>query len=111
MPRKPGDECDQRRLVDIAPGKVLAAGHVVELVAKKAVVIDARKLNEQLGGGEAREQRRGADGNFTPTSQQPGIDLAAELLSRSCGRWEIPLLSKIDSRETASVAITRMLRP
>ena len=58
--RNPGDDGYQRWLVHVAPGEMLAAGHIVKLVAKNAVMIDPGKLDEQLRDGQTREHGRGA---------------------------------------------------
>ena len=77
---EPRDERDQRRLVDVAPGEVLAASHVVELVAKEAVARDARELRDQLDCGEAGEN--GGCGEGAPAHR--GVERAlAELLDAS----------------------------
>ena len=55
MAREPCDERDQRRLIHITPGEMLAAGNVVKLVAKKSVMIDAGELDEQLAGSQREE--------------------------------------------------------
>ncbi len=50
--RDPGDERDQRRLVNVAPGEMIAAGHVIKLVAEESVVIDAGELNQDFKDDE-----------------------------------------------------------
>ena len=61
MASQPRHESDQRRLVNVSPGEMLAARHVVELVAEEAIVIDSGKLDEELGSRKASQQGRGAD--------------------------------------------------
>lgn len=41
-------EWDERRLVDISPGEVIAADDVIELVAKVAVAVVEVDVEEQL---------------------------------------------------------------
>ena len=66
---EPRDERDQRRLVDVAPGEMLATGHVVELVAKEAVARDARELRDELDRGEPGED--GGRGEGAPARRHP----------------------------------------
>ena len=45
-------ERDERRLIDISPGQVVAAGHVVELVAEISVAVIEVTVEQQLGQGD-----------------------------------------------------------
>ena len=48
MPNDPGNQRDQGRLVHIAPGEMFAASHVIQFVAKKSIMVDSRKLDQQF---------------------------------------------------------------
>ena len=76
MARQPGDQSDQRRLVNVSPGKVLAAGHVIKLVPKKAVVVDARKLDGDFGNRQPPKSQGVRRGLRSGQSQRQAIDLA-----------------------------------
>ena len=43
-------------VIDVAPGEVLAAGEVVQLIAEDAVSLDDEEMEEQRQGSEGREQ-------------------------------------------------------
>ena len=58
MTREPGEEGDERRLVDVSPGQVLSAGHVIHLVAEIAVAIGSEELKEEKCGGDEEDNRR-----------------------------------------------------
>ncbi len=60
--RKPGDQRDERRLIDIAPGKVLSAGGVIEFISKITVAIGNEEVNRKRGHGKDSNERRGAYG-------------------------------------------------
>ena len=60
MTRQPRNQGNQRRLIYIAPGKMLAAGHVIEFVAEKSVMPNACKLQSDFRGGQSEQQARGA---------------------------------------------------
>ena len=59
MSSQPRNERDERRLVDVAPGEMLAAGDVIQFIPEIPVVIYSRELNDQLGYGEKREEQSG----------------------------------------------------
>ena len=44
MPRDPGDERDQWRLIDISPIEVLAAGQVIKFVAENSVTVRSEEM-------------------------------------------------------------------
>ena len=44
MPRDPRDERDQRRLIDISPIEVLAAGQVIKFVAENSVTVRSEEM-------------------------------------------------------------------
>src|SRR5271156_4012114 len=67
MASKPGDESDQRRLVNVTPGEVLAAGDVIEFVAEVPVMIDTCKLDEEFADGEKGEEEAGIAKRFRPS--------------------------------------------
>ncbi len=56
MANDPSNECDQRRLVHITPGEMLSASHVIQLIAEKSVMIDARELYQQFAEGQRQQQ-------------------------------------------------------
>ena len=59
MAGEPGDEGDQWRLVNVAPGEMFAAGEVIQFVAEISVMIDSGKLDQQPADRERREQQAG----------------------------------------------------
>lgn len=59
MHREPGDQRDERRLVDVAPGQMPAASQIVKFVAKKTVAIDAHKMKGKRKRGDSDEEARG----------------------------------------------------
>jgi hypothetical protein len=50
-PRQPGGE---RRVVDVAPGEVLAAGDIVELVPEPAIGVEGGEMKQQPEQGDPR---------------------------------------------------------
>src|ERR1700729_4106488 len=60
MSREPRGKRNQRRLIGIAPRKMLAASHVVKLIAKKTVMPNAGEMQKKLRRSKSREDGRGA---------------------------------------------------
>src|SRR5438132_695830 len=50
--RKPGDECDQGRLIDVAPRQPPAAGEKVHLVPKPAVISATCEMQPEGAEGQ-----------------------------------------------------------
>lgn len=57
MSRNPGDERDQRRLIDISPVEMLRAGEVIKFVAKNSVAAAGDEMKDQLQASEAQDER------------------------------------------------------
>ena len=49
-------EWDERGLVNVSPGEVIAAGHVIELVAKVAIAVVEVNVEEQFDQGDRPNQ-------------------------------------------------------
>src|SRR5205807_4252952 len=49
VPRNPGDEGDERRLIDVAGAEMLGAGEIIQLVAKDSVTARGAEMEEHLG--------------------------------------------------------------
>ena len=58
MACEPDDEGDQRRLVNIAPGKMLRAGEVVHFVAKDAVARGRKQMEGEIGERYIKDKSR-----------------------------------------------------
>jgi hypothetical protein len=58
VPHDPEHADRQRRMVDVAPVHVLAAGEVVELVAEDAVALRREEMQKELGEREEDEDHR-----------------------------------------------------
>src|SRR2546423_1018787 len=58
MPRDPGDERDQRRLVDVTGVEMLGTGEVIKFVAKNSVPIRDQKMEDELRGGQGKDDFR-----------------------------------------------------
>jgi len=52
MPSDPGDEGDQRRLIDVAGIQMLGAGEVIKFVAKNSVAVRDQEMEDELRGCE-----------------------------------------------------------
>src|SRR5205814_5034635 len=51
---------NQRRLVDIAPAEMIAAGHVIELIAEIAVSAVEAKMQKEFGKGKDQNDQHAA---------------------------------------------------
>ena len=69
---EPGDESDERRLVHVAPGQVLAAVNVVEFIAENAVAGGGRELSRQRHGGNVEDPRRAGSPAARGAVSRPG---------------------------------------
>src|SRR5215472_4698784 len=58
MPHRPGNDRDQRRLIDIAPSEMTAAGQVVQLVTQVPIPMSRVEMHHQLARGN-QEYKRG----------------------------------------------------
>ena len=58
MPRDPGDESDQRWLIDITEGQMLGAGEVIQLVAKDSVATGGEKMKKKLRDSQQQDDGR-----------------------------------------------------
>jgi hypothetical protein len=58
VPREPGNEGNQRRLVHIAPSKVLSTSKVVEFVSKDAIARGGEEVDEKFDRREIKDDRR-----------------------------------------------------
>ena len=63
MPRDPGDEGDQRRLIDVAEVEVLGAGEIIQLVAKDSVAAGGEEMKKELR--DSQQQHDGRAGEKT----------------------------------------------
>src|SRR3954468_13607945 len=64
MSRKPDNERDERRLVDVTGVEVFGAGQVIELVAKNPVTIGNEQMKEQVRSGEEKHDDRSPPGDI-----------------------------------------------
>src|SRR5438477_306150 len=60
VPRNPGDEGDERRLIDVAGAEMLGAREVVQLVAKNSVTARGAEMEEHLGDRQQDHDCRSA---------------------------------------------------
>ena len=65
MSRGPGNDSDERRLIDIAPVEVLTAGEVIKFVSKNSVTPGGEKVEKQFSGGKT-EDNGWAEGGASP---------------------------------------------
>ena len=74
-------EWNEWRLVDISPGKVIAARHVIELVAKVAVAVVEVNMEEEFGKRDRPDDRH--------TKSEEGLVIARGNCRRRCGHeWK-----------------------
>src|SRR6516162_8422645 len=57
MSHRPGNHRDQRRLIDIAPSEMTAAGQVVQLVTQVPIPVSRVQMHHQLAGGNEEYNR------------------------------------------------------
>lgn len=55
-PADMNEEWNQRRLVNVAPGEVVAAGDVVEFVAEVAVPVIEINVEQEIGAGNGPDE-------------------------------------------------------
>ena len=56
------EKWNERRLVDVSPGEVVAARHVVELIAKVAVAVVEVDVEDEIGEGDGPDHGHGLAG-------------------------------------------------
>ena len=55
MSRGPGNDSDERRLIDIAPVEVLTAGQVIKFVSKNSVTAGGEEVKKQFCAGKTED--------------------------------------------------------
>ena len=60
VPCKPGDEGDERRLIDVAGAEMLGAGEIIQFVAKDSVTARGAEMEENFGSRQEDHNRRPA---------------------------------------------------
>src|SRR5262249_8286243 len=58
MPHRPGNHRDQRRLIDIAPSEMMAAGQEIQLVTQVSIPVPRVQMDHQVAHGN-QEYNRG----------------------------------------------------
>ena len=64
MPLEPGDQGDQRRLVNVTPGEVPGAIEVIQFIAKISVTRRREHLREKCDRGHGEDNDRARNGGF-----------------------------------------------
>ncbi len=54
MPRDPRHQRDHRRLIDVSPVEMFAAGEIIKLVSKNSVTAGGQKMKKQLHHGQPK---------------------------------------------------------
>ena len=60
MARDPGDEPDQRRLIDVTRAKMFGTGQVIKFVTKDSVAIRDEKMEDEVRGRDRQDDRGSA---------------------------------------------------
>ena len=75
MARDPGDEGDERRLIDVSETEVLRAGEIIEFIAENSVTPGGGQMEKDLrqreGQDDRRPERRGKAAASRPQVNSP----------------------------------------
>jgi hypothetical protein len=91
VPRQPGGQRDEGRLVDVSPGEVLTAGHVIQLVAKIPVPVRRQQMQQRQCAGNVPDKGRptGEPGLLLGLFMGTRLKCGHECLSISSGQWAV----------------------